>query len=88
MSLEEALSMLDKFKGRVDKKVLEKVLNDLLDEYYRSKSVKEAVIVVYAENSTIVKENKELFNAVARALEVLSSKLGVPEAISVILSYI
>lgn len=88
MSLEEALSMLDEFKGRVDKKVLEKVLNDLLDEYYRSKSVKEAVIVAYAENSTIVKENRELFNAVAKALEVLSSKLGVAEAISVILSYI
>ncbi len=88
MSLEETLSMLDKFKGRVDKKVLEKVLNDLLDEYYRSKSLKEAVIVAYAENSTIVKENRELFNAVARALEALSSKLGVPEAISVILSYI
>jgi hypothetical protein len=35
-----------------------------------------------------VKENRELFNAVAKALEVLSSKLGVAEAISVILSYI
>ncbi|MGC9105873.1 MAG: hypothetical protein ACP5HQ_05590 [Thermoprotei archaeon] len=88
MSVEEALAILNSVKGKVDKRVVEKVLNDVLDEYLRSKSVKEAIIVGYALNADLVRQNREVFDALAKALERLSSKLGLNEAVSVVISYV
>ena len=88
MSVEEALAILNSIKGKVDKRVVEKVLNDVLDEYLKSKNAKEAIIVGYALNADLVRQNKEAFDALAKALERLSSKLGLNEAVSVVLSYV
>ncbi len=88
MSVEEALAILNSIKGKVDKRVVEKVLNDVLDEYLKSKNAKEAIIVGYALNVDLVRQNREVFDALAKALERLSSKLGLNEAVSVVLSYV
>lgn len=84
MSVYDELERLNPIKGKVDKETIRKVLDDAVNEYMRTKSVKEAIVVAYLENAQTVKANREAFDIIAKVLEDLAKKIGFEYAVSVI----
>ncbi|MDT7875627.1 MAG: hypothetical protein RXQ80_08550 [Sulfolobaceae archaeon] len=73
---EEEFQQLRKYKGKVDVKLVEDIINEIEEEYSRSNSVTSSIIFVYANHVDLVKQNKEFFELISKIYQKYSGKIG------------
>ncbi|BBD71658.1 hypothetical protein HS1genome_0047 [Sulfodiicoccus acidiphilus] len=67
---------LRKFKGKVDVKGVESILQEVVSEIEMGSSVTNALIYVYSLHYSEVRSYRELFNVITKLMEKFAGKLG------------
>ncbi|MCY0859462.1 MAG: hypothetical protein OWQ54_03440 [Sulfolobaceae archaeon] len=87
MSSEE-FERLRSFKGKMDKTRVERILDEIQDDFEKSNDIKVSTIYVYSLYSQDVLSNKEFFDIVLKILEKYANKIGIENVKQLILNSI
>jgi|GEM_PF-1069854 hypothetical protein len=67
---------LRKFKGKIDLRGIDSILQEVVSEIEMGSSVTNALIYVYSLHYSEVKNYKEIFNIITKVMTKFSGKLG------------
>ncbi|MBP1357821.1 MAG: hypothetical protein JZD40_04960 [Sulfolobus sp.] len=87
MSSEE-FEKLRTFKGKINRASVERILDEIQEDFEKSNDVKVSTIYIYSLYSEEVLSNKEFFDIVLKILEKYASKIGIENVKQLILNSI
>ena len=82
---EEEFKMLRQYKGKIDITILEKILDEIEEDFEKSHNLSSSIIFVYANYLTLVKQNREFFDLLSKILQKYSPKMGTENVIQLVI---
>ena len=82
---EEEFKMLRQYKGKIDVAILERILDEIEEDFEKSRNLSSSIIFIYANYLTFVKQNKEFFDLLSKILQKYSPKIGTENVIQLII---
>jgi len=83
---EEEFRLLRQYKGKVDTSLIEKILDEIEEDFEKSRNISSSIIFVYTNYLTFVKQNKEFFDLLSKILQKYSPKIGTENVIQLIIN--
>lgn len=83
---DEEFRTLREFRGKINFEIVEKILNEIEEDYSKSNDMTLTIIFVYSNYLAIIKQNKEFFDLISKILQKYSSKIGAENVIQLILN--
>lgn len=85
---QEEFLQLRKYKGKVDKEALRKILEEIGEQVNKGVPLRTSIIITYANYVEEVKKSKDFYNLISTILEKYSPKLGVENVTELIINTI
>lgn len=83
---EEEFRLLRQYRGKVDTSLIEKILDEIEEDFEKSHNISSSIIFVYANYLTLIKQNKEFFDLLSKILQKYSPKIGAENVIQLIIN--
>ena len=83
---EEEFKILRQYKGKIDSTLLERILNEIEEDFEKSHNLSSSIIFIYTNYLTLIKQNKEFFDLLSKILQKYSPKIGTENVIQLIIN--